>query len=116
MHKLDGDAYISDENKFGPHPFFGHIYFLLKLSIDIVECQSEIKKSIMDELADARLPIRPAFHMTSIYDHTIFEAFSKIIQKQIPQLPLLNKLLDGLIAVAHSVKMNFAFTYQFWSD
>ena len=61
------------------------------------ECQNEIKKSISEELLDCGLPIRPSFHLTSIYDHTIFEAFSKIVQSLIPQLPLLEKLLDGLI-------------------
>ena len=28
------------------------------------------------------------FHSTSIYDHSIFEAFSKVVQKLIPELPL----------------------------
>ncbi len=64
------------------------------------ECQNEIKKSITEELGDANLPIRPSFHLTSIYDHTIFEAFSKIVQGLIPQLALLEKLLDGLIGVS----------------
>jgi len=78
IHKVDGDAYISDDHK--------------------AECQSEIKKSITEELADARLPIRPDFHLTSIYDHSIFEAFSQIVQKLIPQLALLETLLNGLIS------------------
>jgi len=77
IHKVDGDAYLSDDHK--------------------AECQNEIKKSISEELLDCGLPIRPSFHLTSIYDHTIFEAFSKIVQSLIPQLPLLEKLLDGLI-------------------
>ena len=35
-----------------------------------------------------------SFHLTSIYDHSIFEAFSKVVQKLIPQLPTLENLLD----------------------
>ncbi|XP_026682249.1 ras-related GTP-binding protein C [Diaphorina citri] len=38
-----------------------------------------------------------SFHLTSIYDHSIFEAFSKVIQKLIPQLPTLENLLNILI-------------------
>lgn len=35
----------------------------------------------------------------SIYDHSIFEAFSKVVQKLIPQLPTLENLLNILITV-----------------
>ncbi|KAK7468228.1 hypothetical protein BaRGS_00036551 [Batillaria attramentaria] len=38
------------------------------------------------------------FHLTSIYDHSIFEAFSKVVQKLIPQLPTLENLLNILIS------------------
>ncbi len=30
-----------------------------------------------------------SYFLTSIYDHSIFEAFSKVAQKLIPQLPAL---------------------------
>ncbi|XP_033251421.1 ras-related GTP-binding protein D-like [Drosophila miranda] len=38
-----------------------------------------------------------SFHLTSIYDHSIFEAFSKVVQKLIPQLPTLENLLNIFI-------------------
>ncbi|KAI8969082.1 Gtr1/RagA G protein Gtr2 [Mycotypha africana] len=38
------------------------------------------------------------YHMTTIYDNSIYEAFSKIIQKLIRELPALEKLLDILRA------------------
>ena len=41
-----------------------------------------------------------SFHLTSIYDHSIFEAFSKVVQKLIPQLPTLENLLNILISVS----------------
>ncbi|VDN86294.1 unnamed protein product, partial [Brugia pahangi] len=34
------------------------------------------------------------YHLTSIYDHSIFEAFSKVVQKLIKQLSILERLLD----------------------
>lgn len=89
IHKVDGDAYLSDDHK--------------------AACQHEIKKAITDELAESKLPVRPRFHLTSIYDHTIFEAFSKIVQNLIPQLALLEKLLDGLIG---SCGMEKAFLFD----
>lgn len=36
------------------------------------------------------------YHLTSIYDHSIFEAFSKVVHKQIPQHRQLEQLLDYL--------------------
>lgn len=39
-----------------------------------------------------------SWHLTSIYDHSVFEAFSKVIQKLITQLPALENLLDMFIS------------------
>ena len=47
--------------------------------------------------------IHLSFHLTSIYDHSIFEAFSKVVQKLIPQLPTLENLLNILISVREFV-------------
>lgn len=89
IHKVDGDAYMSDDLR--------------------ATCHHEIKRAVMDELAEANIPIRPVFYMTSIYDHSVFEAFSKIVQKLISQLALLERLLDGLIA---SCRMEKAFLFD----
>lgn len=40
--------------------------------------------------------IHLGFHLTSIYDHSIFEAFSKVVQKLIVELPTLENLLNIL--------------------
>ena len=90
IHKVDGDAYITDEHK--------------------SDCHSEIKKTISEELQEAGLAsLRPSFHVTSIYDHSIFEAFSKIVQQLIPSLPVLEGLLDGLLV---STGMDKAFLFD----
>lgn len=44
--------------------------------------------------------IHLSFYLTSIYDHSIFEAFSKVVQKLIPQLPTLENLLNIFISVS----------------
>merc|ERR1740131_503910 len=42
--------------------------------------------------------IHLSFYLTSIYDHSIFEAFSKVVQKLIPQLPTLENMLNMFIS------------------
>lgn len=74
IHKVDG---VSDDFK--------------------IESQRDIHQRATDDLQDVGLDIHLSFHLTSIYDHSIFEAFSKVVQKLIPQLPTLENLLNILI-------------------
>merc|ERR1712137_1459853 len=84
IHKVDG---LSDDHK--------------------LEAQRAIQKQAQDDLQDSGLSnIHLTFHLTSIYDHSIFEAFSKVIQKLIPQLATLENLLDILVS---NCKMEKAF-------
>lgn len=71
------------------------------LSDDIkMEVQRDIHQRATDDLTDTGFhQINLSFHLTSIYDHSIFEAFSKVVQKLIPQLPTLENLLNILISV-----------------
>ncbi|XP_054862220.1 ras-related GTP-binding protein D isoform X2 [Amphiprion ocellaris] len=76
IHKVDG---LSDDHK--------------------IEKQRDIHKRANDDLADTGLErIHLSFYLTSIYDHSIFEAFSKVVQKLIPQLPTLENLLNIFIS------------------
>src|SRR5271155_4648033 len=66
----------------------------------MVDIKRDIQQRVGDELADVGLVDVPIeYHMTSIFDHSIFEAFSKIIQKLIPQLHTLQDLLNNLVDV-----------------
>ncbi|KXN65581.1 hypothetical protein CONCODRAFT_12787 [Conidiobolus coronatus NRRL 28638] len=74
IHKVDG---LSDDYK--------------------IDTQREIRQRVTDELADEGIEnVAINFHLTSIYDHSIFEAFSKVIQKMIRQLAHLENLLNAL--------------------
>lgn len=76
IHKVDG---LSDDYK--------------------METQRDIHTRANDDLVDSGCDqIHLSFHLTSIYDHSIFEAFSKVVQKLIPQLPALENLLNILIS------------------
>ncbi|CCJ30792.1 unnamed protein product [Pneumocystis jirovecii] len=60
-----------------------------------IDTQRDIQQRAFDELSDSGLDnISVSFHLTSIFDYSIFEAFSKVIQKLIPQLPTLENLLN----------------------
>ncbi|KAJ9081699.1 GTP-binding protein gtr2 [Entomophthora muscae] len=72
VHKVDG---LSDDYK--------------------VDLTRDIQQRVMDELADVGLEnLVISFYPTSIYDHSIFEALSKVLQKMIRQLPTLEKSLE----------------------
>nr|CAD7598526.1 unnamed protein product [Timema genevievae] len=76
IHKVDG---LSDDYK--------------------METQREIHQRANENLGDSGYDqIHLSFHLTSIYDHSIFEAFSKVVQKLIPQLPTLENLLNIFIS------------------
>eukprot|EP00435_Cladocopium_sp_Y103_P016026 s641_g4.t1 len=62
-----------------------------------VECQTIIHDKLTEELADKVQECSINFHCTSIYDHSIFEAFSKIVQKLIPEKVLLEQCLQSLL-------------------
>ncbi len=81
INKVDGELFLSDEAKY--------------------DCRRDVMQQVTDELADAgvmpdSVPI--SYHLTSIYDHSVFEAFSRVVQKLIPQLPTLENLLNVLVS------------------
>ncbi|KAG6017121.1 hypothetical protein E4U43_002240 [Claviceps pusilla] len=82
IHKVDG---LSDDYK--------------------LDIQRDITIRIQDELSDHGFENAPVtFHLTSIYNHSIFEAFSKVIQKLIPRLGTLEAMLTNLCRTCHFEK------------
>ena len=85
IHKVDGDLFLSDEQK--------------------VDCQRDIHEQIYAELRERDLDhIQVEFQLTSIYDHSVFEAFSKVVQKLIPHLDHMERLMDILISTCNIEK------------
>jgi Ras-related GTP-binding protein C/D len=58
--------------------------------------RSEVQMKIKDILNELQLEVNVGFYSTSIYDHSLYEAFSKILQKIMPQNGFLSSLLDNL--------------------
>jgi len=85
LHKVDGDLFLTDEQKIG--------------------CQRELQAAIEADLVDAMLDVSISCHLTSIYDHSIFEAMSKVIQRLVPELPALENLLNTLVANCNMEKI-----------
>jgi len=76
IHKVDG---LSDDHR--------------------MKVKHTIQRQVSEDLAEAKLSdesVSISYHLTSIYDHSIFEGFSKVVQKLIPEIPTLESLLDIL--------------------
>jgi Ras-related GTP-binding protein C/D len=70
----------------------------------------DIVQRITDELSDAGYENAPVhYYLTSIYDYSVFEAFSKVIQKLTPQLSTLENLINTL---AHNSGMEKAYLFD----
>lgn len=64
-----------------------------------IDAQRDIMQRTGDELLELGLEgVQVSFYLTLIFDHSIYEAFSRIVQKLIPELPLLENMLDQLVA------------------
>ncbi|AET41121.1 Gtr2p Ecym_7280 [Eremothecium cymbalariae DBVPG len=63
-----------------------------------LDTQRDIMQRTGDELLDLGLEgVQVSFYLTSIFDHSIYEAFSRIVQKLVPELPFLENMLDNLV-------------------
>ena len=77
IHKVDTDQFLSDEQK--------------------MDCLNEIQENMRQLLKDTGLQVSLSFYLTSIYDHTIYEALSKVIQKLLPMVGFISTMIDDLI-------------------
>ena len=63
-----------------------------------IECLNAIQTNMRGLLQEFRQPISLAFQLTSIYDHTIYVALSKVVQKLLPQVTFISQMMDTLIS------------------
>ena len=77
------------------------------------ETVADITQRIMDDLNDAGLENPPvSFYATSVYDHSIFEALSKVLQILNPQLATFEALLNTISA---SCKMQKIYLFDVYT-
>ena len=68
-----------------------------------LDTQRDVQQRMNDALADHQMEyIHLTYYLTSIYDYSIYEALSKIVQKLIRELPTLENLLNVLCSVGRS--------------
>ncbi|KAJ7285219.1 Gtr1/RagA G protein Gtr2 [Mycena rebaudengoi] len=72
---------------------------------DKIENFRQIQERVQDHLMERECEQMPYnFHLTSVYDHTLHEAFSKVLHKLIHSLPFLEDLLNVFCANSQSPK------------
>ncbi|CAK3865127.1 related to GTP-binding gtr2 [Lecanosticta acicola] len=65
----------------------------------------DVRQRVQDELSDNGFAARGvSFYSTSIFDHSVYEAMSKVIQKLLPQLPAMEQLLNKLCSACRIQK------------
>jgi len=88
MHKVDGAKFYTDGRK--------------------EECKKAIEDKLTEDMSDKE-KASISFHCTSIYDHTVFEAFSQVVQKLILERPTLEKCLE---AVSQNTRMEKVYLFD----
>jgi Ras-related GTP-binding protein C/D len=88
VHKVDGDPFSSEDIR--------------------VEIQQNIQTQIMQEINPSQQDV-VTIHLTSCYNPSIFEAWSLVLQKLIPNQIYIVELLDNLVELC---KMEKAFLFD----
>jgi Ras-related GTP-binding protein C/D len=89
IHKIDTDMFLSDEQK--------------------MDCLNEIQETMRQLMSDSQLQVSLSFYLTSIYDHTVYDSLSKVIQKLLPQVSFITSMIDNLI---NTSKIEKAFLFD----
>ncbi|KAJ6624039.1 Gtr1/RagA G protein Gtr2 [Mycena sp. CBHHK59/15] len=72
---------------------------------DKIENFRQIQERVQDHLMEKECEQMPYnFHLTSVYDHSLHEAFSKVLHKLIHSLPFMEDLLNVFCANSQSPK------------
>lgn len=84
---------------FKQHPQSSLMYYVENFR----QIHERVNDRLTDESPDYELmPLN--FHLTSVYDHSLHEAMSRVLHKLIDSLPYLENLLDVFCAVRILVK------------
>ena len=85
IHKMDGDLFQSHEHR--------------------ADSQARFKSQVETELLEGGVSdLQVCYHQTSVYDHSVFDAFSRVIQKMLPSLGTMVSLLDCFLRMCDAEK------------
>ena len=86
INKVDGELFLSEEAKY--------------------DCRRDVVSLVQEEMAEYDMEdVEVTYFLTSIYDHSIFEAFSKVTQKLVPTLPTIESLCNVLVSRCNMEKV-----------
>lgn len=91
-------------------PLISHI-----LSENFRQIQERVTDRLLD-LAPEYEGIQPNFYLTSVYDHSLREAFSRVLHKLIDSLPYLEDMLNVFCAVRLRLITSKLITYKMRSE
>lgn len=79
INKVDGELFLSEEAKY--------------------DCRRDVVSLVQEEME--QIPnlenVHIEYFLTSIYDHSVYESFSKVVQKLVPALSTIESLLNVLV-------------------
>eukprot|EP01029_Cantina_marsupialis_P028944 TRINITY_DN778228_c0_g1_i1.p1 TRINITY_DN778228_c0_g1~~TRINITY_DN778228_c0_g1_i1.p1 ORF type:complete len:332 (-),score=64.48 TRINITY_DN778228_c0_g1_i1:302-1297(-) len=73
---------------------------------------TDMESQVVGELEEDGIEASINFHLTSIYDHSVFAVMSSVVQKMIPQFDTLENLLGMLVA---NTKIESCFLFDSYS-
>ena len=88
IHKVDPDMYTQDDQKFDT---------LNEISMNMRGMLREFGLGSDALGVDANNIVRLHYNLTSIYDLTIYQALSQVVQKMLPQVQFITQLMDNLV-------------------
>lgn len=97
VHKADA---LSEEYKIGASKrgIVAHFINCFPLLENFRHIQQRVSEELLDISEEyEQIPIN--FHLTSIYDHSAHEAFSRVLHKLIDSLPFLEDMLNVFCSV-----------------
>jgi len=90
---------LQDDDKIGAVLTNLHPPSLIPWIENFRQIQERVTDRLLD-LAPGYENIQPNFYLTSIYDHSLHEAFSRVLHKLIDSLPYLEDMLNVFCAVS----------------
>lgn len=105
LHKVDG---MSEDFRLGVPPFLNNLRFPSYTLSDTHLVSVDVLQNLRDRLTEELFDISPElesnmnvfYYLTSVFDNSIYESLSRVIQKLIPEQAVLERLLDLLCQVS----------------
>ncbi|PPQ92239.1 hypothetical protein CVT25_008921 [Psilocybe cyanescens] len=100
VHKAEK---LQEDDKIGIPPYFYPIFQPNILPENFRQIHERVSDRLLD-MSPEYEQMQLNFHLTSVYDHSLHEAFSRVLHKLIESLPFLEELLNVFCANSQSPK------------